>query len=48
MYKIIGVYNGQREEVDTADTRKQAEYLAGEYRLAFGKDWIITIKGKEN
>ena len=30
------------EEIDTAETRKEAEYLRGEYNLAFGGG--VTIK----
>jgi hypothetical protein len=31
------------ETIDTAETRKEAEYLAGEYRLAYHGQGTITI-----
>lgn len=40
-YRIVGVYQGKREVVDEAETETYANYLVGEYRLAFGKDWSI-------
>ena len=44
MYKIMGRYgNGRAEEVDSADTRKEAEYLLAEYRLAYGAGWRLWI-----
>jgi len=43
-YKIMGEYKGNVEEVDTADTKAEAEYLLGEYRLAFGNSWVLRIK----
>ncbi len=30
-----------REEIDGAETRQEARYLVGEYRLAFGAGWKI-------
>lgn len=44
VYKIIGRYAGQTEEVDEAETRKEARYLLNEYRLAFGAGWSLWIK----
>ncbi len=43
-YLIIGTYQGETEEVDSADTKEEAQYLLGEYRLAFGPDWYLRIK----
>jgi hypothetical protein len=44
MYKIMETYSsGQTEEIDTADTREEAEFLLGEYRMAFGSDWKLWI-----
>jgi hypothetical protein len=44
MYKIMGKYdNHDVEELDSADTKQEAEYLVGEYRLAFGTGWEIWI-----
>jgi len=44
MYKIIGIYRGQKEEIDTATTKQEADYLVNEYRIAFGDAWIIYKK----
>jgi hypothetical protein len=40
-FKIVGIYNGKRETIDTAGDLAEAEYLVAEYRLAFGNDWRI-------
>ena len=40
MYKLI--WNG--EEIDTADTMKEAIYLQREYQMAY--DGVVTIKIK--
>ena len=48
MYKIMFEYPGQEpEEIDEADTQEDADYLLGEYRLAYGpgsKLWIKKVK----
>ena len=44
MFKIYGTYKGNRELIDQADTKSEADYLASEYRLAFGPEWLITIE----
>ena len=45
MYSIIGVWQGcMPEELDTAETKQDAIDLAREYRIAFGREWAITIK----
>ncbi|MHC4229457.1 MAG: hypothetical protein ACYSW0_18660 [Planctomycetota bacterium] len=44
MFLIKGSYNGQTETIDEADTREDALYLLGEYRLAFGQGWRLWIK----
>lgn len=41
MFIIYGRYQGTKEEIDTAETKKEAEYLANEYRMAFGPGWSI-------
>lgn len=41
MYEIVGVYRGEAEVIDTAEDRKEASYLVGEYQLAFGSDWRV-------
>ena len=39
---IWGRYqNRQPEKIDQANNRKEAFYLAGEYRMAFGPSWTI-------
>lgn len=42
-YKIIGVYNGKKEVVDTAETEGEAYSLLKEYRMAYGKDWKLSL-----
>lgn len=44
MYEIIGRYQGESEVIDTADTKQEAEYLVGEYRLAYGAGWSISYR----
>ena len=44
MYSIIGVYKGNPEVIDTADTMKDAIYLMQEYAMSFGHEWSINIK----
>ena len=45
VYIIRGKYLGMPEEdIDTADTFKEARYLKGEYELAFGTDWNLYIE----
>lgn len=44
MYKIMGKYKGRIEEIDTADDHKEAEFLLGEYRMAFGPDWTLWVQ----
>lgn len=42
MYKIWAKYRDQDwEEVDEADNFEDAQYLIGEYRMAFGPGWTI-------
>lgn len=43
---IMGKYKGQSEEIDTAKDKKEAQYLRNEYQLAFGNDWVVSIKKK--
>lgn len=47
-FKIMGEYRGNREEIDEAETKKEAEQLAREYRIAFGEDWRIWIDESED
>ena len=39
--RIMGRYNGETEELDTANNDNSAEYLIAEYRMAFGAGWHI-------
>ena len=40
-YQIMGKYRGKVEEVDTATGVQEADYMVGEYTMAFGRDWGI-------
>lgn len=44
MYVVTGTYNGRTEDVDYAETWQEAEYLRGEYQLAFGREWRVRVK----
>jgi hypothetical protein len=44
MYDIIGVSQYGREVIDTAESLRDALYMVGEYRLAFGPGWTITYR----
>ena len=44
-YKIVGTYNGQTEDVETdIETMDHANYLLGEYGMAYGNDWTLKIE----
>ena len=44
MFKIMGRYGyGRAEEIDSAETRKEAEAMLREYRIAFGAGWQLWI-----
>lgn len=48
--RIWGKYRNNPPEVIDTTTKKEAAYLVGEYRMAFGKDWVVwagTRDGKE-
>ncbi len=47
MYRIIGMYRGSKEELDTAETESEAHYLCNEYIMAFSRDWRIWIERGE-
>jgi len=44
-YLIIGYYEGNSEVVDEAESKQEAEILAMEYRMAFGRGWTIDVVG---
>ncbi len=46
-YKIYMTYNGKKEKIDETNSLKDAYYLTGEYRLAYGNSAIITNNIKE-
>lgn len=48
LYKIMGEYRRKTEELDEADTKKEADYLAREYRIAYGEDWRIWVDEEED
>ncbi len=42
VYNVIGKYgNREAELIDSFDTKEEAELMAAEYRLAFGRGWFI-------
>ena len=47
LYKIMGEYRRKTEEIDEVDTKKEADYLAREYRIAYGEDWRIWVEEDE-
>jgi hypothetical protein len=49
-WEIVGRYRGQSEVIDEADDERTADYLVGEYQLAYGRDWVVTKRpaGEEN
>lgn len=45
VYKImVSSKYGHAEEVDSASTKKEANYLVKEYRMAYGPDFWVYIK----
>jgi len=42
------VPNDTVEKIDQASSQKDADYLAGEYRMAFGRDWKIWAGRKKD
>ena len=42
-YYLIGTYRGESELIDETSTRQDAEYLRGEYQLAYGAEWTVRI-----
>ena len=46
-YKIMGKSRYGTEELDEAKTEKEANYLLGEYALAYGPGWEIWIEEPE-
>ena len=46
-YIIKGKYQGKTEDLDEADDNITAAYLVGEYRMAFGVEWVIWSEEQE-
>lgn len=44
-YVLMYEYGGEEEELDTADTKQEADFLLKEYRLAFrnqaNRVWVV-------
>lgn len=47
MYVIIAETAHGREEIDTADTLAQAEYLVAEYQMAYGEGIRVTCEEED-
>lgn len=44
MFVVLGRYkDGEEEQVDQAETQREAEFLLGEYQVAYGRDWTLRI-----
>ena len=42
MYKIIGIYRGNKEVLEEqVKTKQEANFLVQEYQMSFGNEWII-------
>lgn len=46
-FVIMGTYNGRTEEIDTAETAREARRLVSEYAMAFGAGWSFEIIERE-
>jgi hypothetical protein len=47
-YRIMGRYEGLcAEELDSCDSREEAERLRGEYIVAFGNAWVVWVETVE-
>lgn len=44
---IWGKYRGTVEKIDSASNQQEAAYLAGEYQLAYGRDWEVWAGRKD-
>jgi hypothetical protein len=38
---IYGKYRGKVEKIDSATSQRDAAYLVGEYRMAYGSQWQV-------
>lgn len=48
MFLIKCESKGRTEEVDAAETLKEAEYLAREYRIAFGEGFRVWVEESDD
>ena len=45
MYKVIGIYKGNKEILEKqVETKQEADYLVREYQMAFDNNWSIYNK----
>ena len=45
---IVGQYlSASKEVIDEAESRKEANYLLKEYRMAFGPGWSIWLANRK-
>ena len=48
LFKVMGQpQRGQAEQLDESEKKGEAEYLAREYRIAYGESWSIWIEEME-
>jgi hypothetical protein len=38
---IWGKYRDKVEKIDSTTSQRDARYLVGEYRMAYGQEWIV-------
>jgi hypothetical protein len=43
-YKIMGKYRSEVEEIDSCESKKEADILLQEYRMAFGMSWRVWVE----
>ena len=42
-YVVKGRYRGKSEQLDSFATFDEAVKMASEYRMAFGREWEVTV-----
>lgn len=47
LFKIMGEFRGNTEQIDDTESRKEADFLAREYRVSFGESWRIWVEEDE-
>lgn len=48
MYYIVAKYQNDIEAIDTHEKLEGAQYLCGEYQLAYGQEWKVWISLTED